>query len=122
VIWLEQLRFKFLYKLARLVSVKPFIKIDPNKYCPACGHTKGRILAVTDGTRVNIRHLCEVCQWIYEAQTVTDIPKESIVSDLKQESKEEPTAEELAQPRDKFERFVRVTRKDFRINGQPLSE
>ena len=77
--WYAKIRVKILYYLAKLLEVRPFLRIDPNQYCPACGHRSGKIIAVPlksadeSGSKVGIGHRCEVCKFEFLEPTVTII-------------------------------------------------
>jgi rubredoxin len=76
--WLQKLILKLKYRLARLLEVKPFLRVDEHAYCPACGARKGSIAARTDGSVVVVQHACAVCKWQWLEDTVTHISKDAI--------------------------------------------
>jgi len=73
---------------------------------------------VTDGQQVNIRHLCAICQWLWDEATVTKIDPASIPKDIEDV---EESDEEKAKPHGKFERFVQIKPGDIRVNKLPIS-
>lgn len=78
-IWLRKLWVKVVWFLHDMVDIRPFLSIDPNDYCPACGNRQGKIKADTDGKIVAVRHICSVCSWEWHVETVTIIPTDNII-------------------------------------------
>lgn len=118
--WWLQFKFKALYLLAQLVGIRPFIKVDPNEYCPACGHRKGRVVAVANATDVAVRHLCDVCQWQWDTPTVSVILPTQIIAPVQDTEEDEP--ESFRKP-GQFERFVQVKhRSEMKVNGLSLKD
>lgn len=98
--WFQKLRIKFLYHLAKTVEIKPFLFVDPNSYCPACGHSEGEIQAVDlakpddGGSLVGVAHACKVCKYQWVEQAVTVIKQKIFVEE---ETEEEMTFREMAE-------------------------
>ncbi len=90
--WLAKLIFKLKYRIAQLLEIKPFLRVDEHAYCPACGSRKGSISARTDGALVVVQHLCSVCQWKWIENTVTSISRDAIGHVWSKEDEEIPHA------------------------------
>ena len=76
-------------------------RVPVNRLCPACGHCKGKIHAVTDGTRVAVEHDCLVCGWVWQEPTVLVIEPALIVDKLKAAPPDKNEAAFMAAGRDK---------------------
>lgn len=121
-LWWERLYVKLLWKFAKLWEVKPFLKADPNEYCPACGARRGEIRAVTDGTRVTVRHGCKECTYQWDTETVTEIDQRQIIPFVEEP---EETEEEEAVRQAKTRRFVKIPfsgKGGVKVNGKELKE
>jgi hypothetical protein len=113
----QKLRLLLLYKLSKLIEVKPFLRIDKNAYCPSCGHRKGKItvvvLAAPDKSRskVAVLHECEVDHYKWLEPSVSIIENHILggaVEDDEQAAIDVMTA-------DKRTKNVRAVRK---VNGE----
>jgi hypothetical protein len=118
--FLSKFRLKLLYRLAKLLEVKPFLRIDKHAYCPACGHRNGKIrvvvLAAPDasGSKVGILHDCEVCRYQWLEPSVSIIERHILTAptvDDEQEAIELMTS-------DKRTKNARSVRK---VNGELVS-
>lgn len=76
--WFAKFILKLKWRLARLLEIKPFLRIDENAYCPACGNCKGKISSISDDKTVAVLHQCGVCGWRWMERTVTDISRDAI--------------------------------------------
>lgn len=115
--WYEKFRLKVWFLFFRLIEVRPFLKVDANAYCPACGHRSGQIFSVTDGKTVMVQHLCDICKWTWQEPTITQIDGHSIVRQLEEDEIESEVKEMKKGP---FRRFVPIRRSDIRVNGENL--
>jgi transposase-like protein len=88
--WLRKLRLKLLYSVARAIEIKPFLKADPNSYCPCCGHRNGTINAMAadgevEGSKVFLLHSCKVCNYRFAEASVTKI-KHNFMAEASEDS------------------------------------
>jgi hypothetical protein len=77
--WFLKLAFKLSHAVARAIEIKPFLRVDVNEYCPACGHRKGKISAVVlqrpdeSKSKVGVMHTCAVCSFRWCESSVSVI-------------------------------------------------
>ena len=76
--WLAKLILKLKWYVAKLIDIKPFLRVDANAYCPLCGHRQGSIHFRTDGNAVVVEHECAICKWKWLENPVTNISRDAI--------------------------------------------
>lgn len=115
--WFVKFWFLLKWRFVKAVEIRPFIIVDPNAYCPACGFRSGQIQTVTDGQNTTVRHQCSRCRWIWDEPTVTEIDPKSIPN-LMEETEEQE--DERYKPR-----FIRIPPRGegaMKVNGEELAE
>lgn len=77
--YFRQLWTLILWKVSQLIKIEPFITVDRNEYCPACGGREGSINAVAlaqpdpAGSKVGVLHKCKVCGFAWTDLSVSII-------------------------------------------------
>lgn len=93
--WLLKLRFRILYRLAKLVEIRPSLQVDPDQYCPACGSYERKEIQAVDlekpdasGSVVGVALACKVCKYQFLNPTVTVIKEHMGPPEQTEEQKE----------------------------------
>lgn len=120
----SKLRLKFLYHLAQLFTIEPFLRVNPNAYCPCCGSREGKIhCAVLEkpdggGSCLANHHRCAVCAYEWLESSVTTI-KDHIMGAAPEEDPERRAVGILEA--DRRTKNVRVSPGTTKVNGQVVS-
>jgi hypothetical protein len=69
-IWINQFIATLLWYVAPPTPLHRLPKIDPNAPCPSCGHTNGRLQAVTTQQGMFVQHTCSVCHAVWNEAPV----------------------------------------------------
>lgn len=116
--WFLKLRLKLLYSVLHAIEIKPFLKIDPNQYCPACGNTQKKILNAMvkepgdDGSKIAVVIACPGCNYRWAETSVT-----KIANHMYEEDKDEAETNLREMKADKRTRMVRT---QVKVNGSVL--
>lgn len=118
--FLAKFLLKSRYHLAKLLEVKPFLRIDKHAYCPACGGRQGKIRAVVlakpdvSGSKIALLHDCAVCSYRWLEVSVSII-KDHILGEPATDPEQEAIDVMTADPKTKS---IRGSKK---VNGELVS-